>query len=81
MTESAESSDEKSYADEALRIKAMAAHATSRGIRAELLLISKLYEKLSLLAAEHGVKSFANPMNPRFGMIGDIGDLSEHADA
>jgi hypothetical protein len=79
--ESAQTSEEKSYAEEAIRIKAIAAHATSRGIRAELLLISRLYEKLSLLSAEHGVKSFANPMNPRFGMIGDIGDLSEHADA
>jgi hypothetical protein len=82
MTESAESSDEQqSYADEATRIKAIAAQATSRRIRDELLLISRLYEKLSLLAAEHGVKSFANPLNPRFGLIGDIGDLSEHADA
>jgi hypothetical protein len=80
MTESAESPDEKSYADEALRIKAIAAQATSRGIRAELLLISKLYEKLSHLASEHGVRSFANPINPRFGLIGDIGDLTEHAE-
>jgi hypothetical protein len=81
MTDSAESSDDKSYADEALRIKAIAAHASSSRIQAELLLISKLYEKLSHLAEEHGVQSFTNPMNPRFGLIGDIGDLSEHADA